>query len=400
MFKNIVYGIAVLFVVLIMPSVVPANEAGNITDTGKGYGYVNKNYDDFLPEFRQMPIFQDLTDDDILGLLAVMRPRIIFLNGENDITAWDINNFMIIIKTEMDREFQPRRFKYDVPKYNETGMLEWVIPSLSQFQAALGIEFTPPYNNHWGDTYALEVSGAMLTRFYNKDIAPAQGVMLRNLLGMLAQKVSNVRAELYQARTGWEMYTTNPEPETPVKKADLNLPYITEGPMAEYRTYLPQLKTTTLFQDIADDDIIKLLETMRPAIIYLQADETLAGWDLNYYVISLKTEPERELQPRRFKWSMPADYEPGMIMCEIPSLSQYPRVLGNNFKPFRRPRSVDLYMLEVPNEMFTTFYNEEIARAQSVLLRNYLGILAQKVMDVRQDLFYVNEGIDLYATQN
>lgn len=116
-------------------------------------------------------------------------------------------------------------------------------------------------------------------------------------------------------------------------------------------------------------------------------------------MISLKTEPEKDLQPRRFKWAMPVDYEPGMIMCEIPSLSQYHWVLDNNFRPFRKPRNVDLYMLEVPNEMFTTFYNEEIAQAQSVLLRNYLGILAQKVMAVRQDLFYINESIGLYAPQ-
>lgn len=368
-------------------------------DTGKGYSSVAEDYNAFLPEFEQMPIFQDLYDEDIISLLEVMRPKIILLKSRQNITAWDINNFLIIIKTEMDQEFHQRKFKYDAAKYDEPGMLDWVIPALAQFHSAMGLQFIPPANTHWGDTYALEVSGEMLTKFYHPKIAPAQGTMIRNLLGILAQKVSDVRAESFSAKYGWDMYAPNPDPEPPVKKAELNLPYVTQGPMAAYRTYLPQLKTSTLFQDMTDEDIIKLLETMQPPIIYLKADENLNAWDLNYYVISLKTEPERELQPRRFKWSMPVNYEPGMIMCEIPSLSQYQSVLGKNFQPFKRPRPVDMYLLEVPNEMFTTFYNEEIAPAQSVLLRNYLGILAQKVLDVRRDLFYINEGIDLYAPQ-
>jgi hypothetical protein len=97
---------------------------------------------------------------------------------------------------------------------------------------------------------------------------------------------------------------------------------------------------------------------------------------------------------------MPKFGEPGMMMGEIPSLSQIfkvlPRPTKMPFKGHQKPPALDLDTLEVSGEMMTKFYNERVAPAQSVMLRNFLGILAQKVTDVRQELFLLRDGIDLY----
>ena len=45
----------------------------------------------------------------------------------------------------------------------------------------------------------------------------------------------------------------------------------------------------------------------------------------------------------------------------------------------------DLYMLRMSGEMVTRFYGEQYSEVQAIMLRNFLGILAQKVTDVRKE---------------
>jgi ribosomal protein L10 len=52
-------------------------------------------------------------------------------------------------------------------------------------------------------------------------------------------------------------------------------------------------------------------------------------------------------------------------------------------------------MLEASGEMLVKFYNEKVAQAQGVMLRNFLGLLTQKVTDVRQEIFLLRDGIDI-----
>ncbi|MDR1873265.1 MAG: hypothetical protein LBS60_15315 [Deltaproteobacteria bacterium] len=168
--------------------------------------------------------------------------------------------------------------------------------------------------------------------------------------------------------------------------------------MTNYRDYLPELKSSTLFQDIADDDLIELLETIAPPIVHLKAGQPLEIPDKGNFLIVLRSTPAKELQPRRFKYDMPKFGEPGMMMAEIPSLSRFLEFLGQKpelpFKP--KPLDFDLECLKCSGEALTRFYNPKVAPAQSVTLRNFLGILAQKVMDVRRELFLVKEGRDIF----
>jgi hypothetical protein len=168
--------------------------------------------------------------------------------------------------------------------------------------------------------------------------------------------------------------------------------------MQYYREYLPELKTTTIFQDIDDESILDLLTIMGPKIVYVKAGTQLQLPESGYFYIVLKSHPPKDPEPRRFKYAMPKFGEPGMMMAEIPALSRFlefmdkpPQMPGPH-----KPLEVDLDCLLCSGEMIVRFYNDKIAPVQSIMIRNFLGILAQKVMDVRQELFLLRDGVDIF----
>ena len=88
---------------------------------------------------------------------------------------------------------------------------------------------------------------------------------------------------------------------------------------------------------------------------------------------------------------MPKFGEPGMMMGEIPCLSEMiksraPRVrFRRSFHGRSEERPFDLYMLLMSGKMLTGYYGEKYCQAQGVILRKFLGILAQKVTGVRKE---------------
>ena len=182
--------------------------------------------------------------------------------------------------------------------------------------------------------------------------------------------------------------------------------------MENYRDYLPELKSTTLFRDMTDEEIICILEAMQPAIIEQKAGEMPSiKKDFQVFRMILQGDPDKEQEPRKHKYDMPKFGEPGMLMAEIPSLSQIfvgrkpgegsdGRPDGDKRPPKpedgkdekRRPKGppikplpCDMKFLELSGEMLTKPYGSEVSEAQGKMLRNLLGILAQKVMDVRKE---------------
>ena len=172
--------------------------------------------------------------------------------------------------------------------------------------------------------------------------------------------------------------------------------------MANYREYLPELKTTTLFQDIPDEELIALLEVMQPKIVMRKAGEPMPPMEPGTFKMALRSTPPLPMEPRQFKYDMPKFGEPGMLMAEIPTYSKMADGLPKNSgKPKRPPHkmsalSYDLEMLEFTEDMMTTFYGEQYAKAQGTMLRNFLGILAQKVCDVRHELFLIRDARDMF----
>ena len=182
--------------------------------------------------------------------------------------------------------------------------------------------------------------------------------------------------------------------------------------MENYREYLPELKSTTLFRDMTDEEIVCVLEAMQPAIIEQKAGEMPSiRKDFQMFRMILQGDPDKEQEPRKHKYDMPKFGEPGMLMAEIPSLSRIfedrkpgegpggrPKDGERPPKPEdgkgekRRPKGppikplpCDMKFLELSGEMLTKPYGPEVSEAQGKMLRNLLGILAQKVMDVRKE---------------
>lgn len=388
----------------------PAQALALEPQPGLTYLEPTPSYRDYLPQLKTTTVFQDIEDDALIALLEAMGPKVLLLKDGEQPQNWDVNRFLILLKaTPTDGQETPapapRRFKWDMPKESEPGRLIWAVPALSGYHEALGLAFVPPANQRRADIEALELTGDMLTGDYGAKIAPAQGLMIRNLLGMLAQQITDIRQIYNLAGSGRDMYAPRPaakeekKPGGPAGLAGLKGLYVTEGPEASFREFLPEMKTATIFQEIPDDDLIKMLATMKPGIALYKKTDVMGGPDPDYYRIILRTIPAPELKARRFKYAMPHFGEPGMMMAEIPGLAQYMVTLGHVGGGPRpsQTRDYDMYLLDVHRDQFTNYYNEDILPAQRKMWRNYLGILAQKVLDVRRGLLYRYEGLDLYA---
>jgi ABC-type molybdate transport system substrate-binding protein len=165
--------------------------------------------------------------------------------------------------------------------------------------------------------------------------------------------------------------------------------------MSEYKDFLPELKSTTLFQNIEDRPLIALLEAMRPEIVRWEAGKNkIPQIDIEngIFCIVLRGKPLDQLEPRMDVYNMPKFGEPGMMMGEIPCLSEMnksraPRIRPRGMPPGPPPggENLALYLLRMSGEMVTKYYGEQYTTAQSKMLRNFLGILAQKVTDIRKE---------------
>lgn len=164
--------------------------------------------------------------------------------------------------------------------------------------------------------------------------------------------------------------------------------------MTNYRDFLPELKSMTLFQNIENEELLSLLGVMKPEIEFRAASKYSPlpiDIDKGMFCIVLKGKPLDQLEPRLDVYNMPKFTEPGMMMGEIPSLSEMNKSRAPRIKfkgtPPGGPRNdiYDLYLLKMSGGMVTKFYGEEYCKAQSTMLRNFLGILAQKVTDVRKE---------------
>lgn len=175
--------------------------------------------------------------------------------------------------------------------------------------------------------------------------------------------------------------------------------------MVDYREYLNELKSATLFQGIEDGNLIAMLDVMQPEIKHIDEGGELPVTppDFPRFAVFLRGYPQKKIEERRFKYDMPKFGEPGMMMGEIPSLSE----MNETARPMKKmrfpkggkgmPKRAPMDVMLMSGEMITKFYNSDISSAQSKMLRNFLGILAQKVTDIRHDLFLAKDNFDIYG---
>lgn len=171
----------------------------------------------------------------------------------------------------------------------------------------------------------------------------------------------------------------------------------------EYSQYLSSLREATLFRDMEDDEILDLLSAMNPTIVHGRPTGPGSSGIHESFRMVIRSDTKPHAAPRRFKYDFPAFGEPGAMMGEILVLSEKERYLKPtplSVKPELPPFEGDLLCLELTAEMLTSFYGEGLACAQGKMLRNFMGMLAQKVVDTRRKLTLERTGFDMYAPEN
>ena len=177
--------------------------------------------------------------------------------------------------------------------------------------------------------------------------------------------------------------------------------------MKTYRDFLPQLAVMPEFLGIEPEDIIALLEALKPEIICRKVGEeqtTDNGPDVkhNLFCIRLTGEPIPAPDVRDDRYQNPGYSNCGMLMGEIPSFScmfqnkslpvrPKPSVMKNGF-PGMYSTTETIYALRLSPEQLTA-YVPEVAEAQGKMVRNIMGMLAQKVTDHRKIIAGLNEEI-------
>lgn len=173
--------------------------------------------------------------------------------------------------------------------------------------------------------------------------------------------------------------------------------------MSDYEDLASSLTKATVFQGLSKDEIFALLVAMRPRLVMGLPPKPPTGEPHRCFWLVAKTIPERPEIKGRFAYGMQPHGEIGMMMGEILVFSrkeEFVKPTPLSIKPRLPQISWDLILLEFTPEMITGFYSEEISLIQGKMIRNLLGMLAQKVVDVRRELYLERSGYDIYADSN
>lgn len=173
--------------------------------------------------------------------------------------------------------------------------------------------------------------------------------------------------------------------------------------MGPYAECLPELRGTTLFKSMSDVEILLALETMRPPVCEGPLRPPADGSPHKAFRMVLRTDPPKAASSRRFAYDGQKRGEPGMLMGEVLVLSKkelYLKPTPLSVKPPFPPFEGSMLTLEFTPEMLETVCDGEAALAMAKVRRNLMGMLAQKVVDVRRDLYLERSGFDMYGDAN
>lgn len=183
----------------------------------------------------------------------------------------------------------------------------------------------------------------------------------------------------------------------------------------EYEAYAKNLVGTPLFQGMDSDEIATLLKAMSPSVRQGRANPNDNGGricDFQLVVSSSAPNPPEAGQAQasdggslknEFPYSGAGFCQVGMIMGEIPAFSKKDDVVKRTplwVKPPMPDLDWDIECLDLTPEMVCSDLGEKAAPAQRKFLRNLLGTLAQKVVNVRRDLYIERCGWDMFALDN
>ncbi|MBQ9991851.1 MAG: hypothetical protein IJP33_00290 [Firmicutes bacterium] len=159
-----------------------------------------ENYRDFLPELKTIPLFYGIEDDALIALLEAMQPKIIHRTTNNmPPMRFGEGLWMLGLKNNLNGEIAPRENQYAMPNFGEPGAMMGEVPGMSEaflYRKNMPKPAAPPKPAgppKEVDDYVLEMSSDMMTKFYSDEVYPAQAQMNRNMLGIMAEKVTHIR---------------------------------------------------------------------------------------------------------------------------------------------------------------------------------------------------------------
>lgn len=172
--------------------------------------------------------------------------------------------------------------------------------------------------------------------------------------------------------------------------------------MLDYNACAKQLFGTVLFRGIHLEDIEGLLRHMKPSIREGRHRPDVDGIHRTFRIVvyAEKTLPAKE---RPFPYSAHSFAQPGMLMGEVPALSLKDYYLGRTpleIKEKYPPLDFQIICIEVSPDVLCAPAPPELASAHAQLMRNMMGFLSQKVIDVRRELYLIRNGWDMYGPEN
>ena len=169
-----------------------------------------------------------------------------------------------------------------------------------------------------------------------------------------------------------------------------------------YRDLLPRLTAIPLFDGIDGEAIISLLDALQVEVVLQKEGEMRTADNApdpfrGMFGISLLGPAVSARDEREDPYQNPGFGELGQMMGEIPAFTELFKGKAAIMPPSWAPKGLfkvdpsapaqaDSLVLRFTPEQFSTFV-PEVAEAQGKMIRNMLGLLAQKVTDTRKQLF-------------
>ncbi len=154
-------------------------------------------------------LFKGLNAIQIEHLLEAMNPTI--CEGQHHPDADGIHRtFRIVASCEPTPPKATREFPYSSHGFCEPGMIMGEIPAFSlkdYFLKRTPLSLKPAYPNLDYSIVCIEFSPEQFCICPNNSILHEHGILMRNMMGFLAQKVIDSRRDYYLLKGEWDMYS-------------------------------------------------------------------------------------------------------------------------------------------------------------------------------------------------
>jgi hypothetical protein len=146
-----------------------------------------------------------------------------------------------------------------------------------------------------------------------------------------------------------------------------------------YEKWLPEIEVCPIFDNLSRDEILAVLNELKPEVAHFQKDEAFLIKDQpkRGFGVFLNTVPPQGPRRRNEQWRYPGPFTPGWIFAELPGFSDAPV----NF--FTSPAPEECYILFIDADRFVGYCRENDPKHQLVI-RNQYGVFARKCIALKR----------------